>query len=295
MTSTIISQSGYNLFTIVGIHGRSPFELDVDHPTAILTGDACGAPCSTTVADPFCYPTAAGQYLLFEIYGAPALRGVIGVAEGSPCDGWTNAHAVLREDFHLSYPHPIREAGYEGLILVEAAETYQVRLYAQGPTVEQWRLEAVILEGNHYFDPTPFRHLDYWYLFTCVGGPPFERLELFVAPDLFGPWSVHPASPVVDRDPVGARPAGPLFEWDGRLYRPGQDCSRCYGERVVLHEVMSLDPESYREERVASVLSAGTQPWRRTGMHHLDFFSILPGECWAVVDGYTRHLGRRSG
>jgi hypothetical protein len=284
---------GYNLFTIKGVYGPSPFDLDIARPTTALTGVTCGGFAHTTVADPFYYSTVSGEHLLFEIYGMPKRRGQIAVAEGSPEAGWANPRIVLEEDFHLSYPHPIRECGYEGLIVVEAATTRQVRLYAQGATVDQWRFTAVILEGDQYNDPTPFRWCNYWYLFSCVGGPPFGRLELFVAPDLFGPWSPHPCSPVIDGNPVGARPAGPLFQWAGKLYRPGQDCSRRYGERVIFHEIDHLDPIRYQERPMASELGPGPQSWRRSGMHHIDFAALLPGRCSAVVDGYRRILGER--
>jgi hypothetical protein len=51
----------------------------------------------------------------------------------------------------------------------------------------------------------------------------------------------------------GTRPAGALFSHGGMRYRPAQDCSRVYGEAVVLQRVETLTPTAYRETEVACV------------------------------------------
>ncbi len=39
----------------------------------------------------------------------------------------------------------------------------------------------------------------------------------------------------------------------GCLYRPSQDCSRSYGERITLNRVLKLTPEEFEEEQAGSV------------------------------------------
>ena len=49
-------------------------------------------------------------------------------------------------------------------------------------------------------------------------------------------------------DVTSSRPAGPLFERDGMLLRPAQDCSSTYGAAVVLHRIVELTPDRFQEQ-----------------------------------------------
>ena len=50
-----------------------------------------------------------------------------------------------------------------------------------------------------------------------------------------------------------ARPAGPLFEHDDKLYRPAQDSRERYGFGLVINEILELTPQTYREHIVEKV------------------------------------------
>ena len=64
-----------------------------------------------------------------------------------------------------------------------------------------------------------------------------------------GPWSAHAANPVVS-DPRQARPGGQLFEWNGRLCRPAQDCSDRYGRALTIFEIEELTTSQFRERAI---------------------------------------------
>ena len=36
----------------------------------------------------------------------------------------------------------------------------------------------------------------------------------------------------------------------GRLYRPAQDCSEVYGQRIVINEVLALSPADFEERSI---------------------------------------------
>jgi hypothetical protein len=83
-----------------------------------------------------------------------------------------------------------------------------------------------------------------------------------------GLWREHPRSPVVQSF-ERARQAGRLFELDGRLYRPSQDCLRGYGHSLNINEITQFDTERYSErlvQRVEPDWEPGT-----TANHHLDW------------------------
>ena len=85
-------------------------------------------------------------------------------------------------------------------------------------------------------------------------------------------------------DPGTARPAGRLFRREGLLIRPSQDCSRGYGQAVVLNRVDALSPSEYRETPIERIEPNWLRGIERT--HTYTFDSRY--EC---LDGY-RHVNR---
>ena len=142
----------------------------------------------------------------------------------------------------------------------------------------------MLLDGLTALDATLYIEDGIFWLFANVveGQEDSGQLWLFSSPSLDGVWRPHPRNPVVT-DPGTARPAGRLFRREGLLIRPGQDCSRGYGEAVVLNRVDALTSE-YRETAVERI-----EPnWLRgiQGTHTYTFDSRY--EC---LDGY-RHVSR---
>jgi len=94
-------------------------------------------------------------------------------------------------------------------------------------------------------------------LFTGIseneGSFPEVELFLFFSDELFtSQWKPHPLNPIVS-DVKKARPAGRVFEKDGKLYRPSQDCSKSYGYGFDLNRILVLSETEYREERDVAV------------------------------------------
>ena len=54
-------------------------------------------------------------------------------------------------------------------------------------------------------------------------------------------------------DVRGARAAGMVFNANGRLFRPGQDCAATYGAAVVIHEILALTETDFCETPVAEL------------------------------------------
>ena len=90
---------------------------------------------------------------------------------------------------------------------------------------------------------------------------------LLHAEALEGPWRPHAGNPV-KRDIGSSRPAGTPFVHEGRLYRPAQDCTGCYGAAIVVNRVRALDPERFAEEPVARIAPDRASPFPH-GAHTL--------------------------
>ena len=88
----------------------------------------------------------------------------------------------------------------------------------------------------------------------AVGGAlEWDELHLFHADSPLGPWRPHRRNPVKS-DVRSSRPAGSLFEWQGSLCRPAQDCSRRYGYAISVNRILRIDTEEYREVEVSRIL-----------------------------------------
>lgn len=169
--------------------------------------------------------------------------------------------------FHMSYPYLFRHEG-RLFCVPETSEAGEVRLYVLDERTLEPRLDRVLISGRRLVDGTIFQHEGRWWLLaTDEANGANDKLHAWMAPDLRGPWTEHPANPI-KTDPRSSRPAGRPFVHDGRLYRPGQDCSRVYGGAVAINRIVELTPDRF-EEMTVHLLKP--QPgWRYTaGLHTL--------------------------
>jgi hypothetical protein len=148
---------------------------------------------------------------------------------------------------HASYPQVVEDEGtlfcFPEIARVSSPMLY--RLASDGVTVAE-KLPLQGLEDQRLLDATLFRHEGLWYLFAGARGSEALRLDLWVAPELTGPFRPHPSSPVC-LDPRSARMAGPLTRIGGCLYRFGQDGVKKYGGRVTVSRVDVLTEHAYDE------------------------------------------------
>jgi len=274
----------------IGIYeGPSPLALAPAagiHNPVLTAADAVDVDAGF-VADPFLVPHDGGWYLFFEIKLRRAGKGVIALAESRDGHAWRYRGIVLHEPFHLSYPYVFRwrEAWY---MVPESAPAGQVRLYRGSPFPHCWSLAAVLLE-RPCVDASILRRDGRFFMWACTTPGRHERLELFHAEELVGPWHPHPQNPLVAADARRARPAGKPFRWQGRLLRPVQDCHPWYGRQVRLFEVLELSTGGYREREVeeSPILRPAASGWNRDAMHHVDVHRLAGGRWLAAVDGHA--------
>jgi hypothetical protein len=274
----------------IGVYsGASPFLLtspaDVRNP--VVTAEDVSDLDVNIVAHPFLAVTDAAYYLFFTAKSnRDGEYSGIGCAQSQDGLAWRYRRIVLREPFVLSYPQVIAWQG-EHYMVPEAYEGTSVRLYRASAFPDRWVYQRDLLVGDHFISPSLVWHAGLWWMF--VSRLDNATLRLFHAPDLNGPWTEHPRSPLVAGNLRTARPASRPFVVDGVLYRSGQDCYPTYGRQVFAFRVTDISPTSYTEEMIPTPLVGATaQGWNAEGMHHVDAHQIAPGTWIAAVDAKGR-------
>jgi hypothetical protein len=243
------------------------------------------------VADPFMLRVAGVWHMFFEVLNRQTKKGEIGLARSDNGLDWTYRQIVLTEPFHLSYPYTF-EWNNDFYMIPETLKAEAVCLYKADDFPTRWSRVGSLINAP-CADPSIVRFDDKWWLFACSAPYQHDVLRLYFAEDLTGPWTEHPASPIVKGNRQSARPAGRLLEMDDKLIRFAQDCLPTYGSGVRAFEISELTTGSYveKESQHSPVLKAGGDGWNGLRMHHLDPHQIAPGQWIACVDGFSRELG----
>jgi hypothetical protein len=197
-------------------------------------------------ADPFVVERDGRGYIFFEDYSYDTGKGVIAYVCVDGPKVMSRPATVLDCPYHLSFPF-VFEWGGEVYMVPESSEARRIELYRATRFPDQWELERVLMADTNAVDSAILHRDGRFWLFTNIavdGAPTVDELFVFWSDSLDGDWTPHPLNPVVS-DVRRARAAGRIFELDGRLVRPSQDCSVRYGGAVVFNELRMVDDEDW--------------------------------------------------
>jgi len=229
-------------------------------------------PTDRVWADPFLWKVGDKCFVFCEewIYSQP--HGHLSVMELAQDGSAVSAPIpVLTEQHHLSYPFLFE---YEDALhmLPEAGAGRSLDVYRCEEFPHRWRKHATLMPNLRYADATLIEYQGKWWLFITIKRGLFalsRDLFVFSADNpLTDKWTAHPRNPVV-RSFSSARPAGPLFEHQGKLFRPSQDCLVRYGHSLKINEVTRLDAKHYAERTVTEVKPDWEAGLR--AVHHIDW------------------------
>lgn len=237
------------------------------------------SPSGVFWADPVLCEWQGQTHLFVEEYDYARQRGRLAVAQVED-PRLLRFETCLDEPFHLSYPCVFTHGG-QAYMIPESHAAGEVRLYAAGDYPLRWKLRKVLLKIPAV-DTTPYYDGRKWWLFVTTCGPLgfCPSLLLFHADELEGEWTYHPANPL-SGSLENVRNAGPVFESEGRVYRPSQSGRGGYGANFSLNEVERLNEREYRERRVSTTLPRGLP-----GM--LGTHTYTRTAHWEAVDGVFR-------
>ena len=194
---------------------------------------------------------------------------MISVFTVSP-DGIASApRPVLETPYHLSYPFVFERDGVV-YMMPESCAANRLELYRAERFPDVWVRETILLDGIVVADATLLEASGTLWVFATLGQDghsDWDSLGLFRADGLTGPWTPHPKNPVLI-DASQARSGGRVFERDGRLYRPTQDCSTGYGAGLALCAIDRLDESDYAQSVSARLVARPGQGFH--GVHTLN-------------------------
>jgi hypothetical protein len=121
----------------------------------------------------------------------------------------------------------------------------------------EWELEKVLMKNVHAVDSTILCRDNKYWLFcniTQSPGPSAQNeLYLFYSDKLISNnWKSHPLNPIVS-DFKKSRPAGKLFIYNNKLYRPSQNGLKHYGYGMQINQVLQLTETTYEEMLIDSI------------------------------------------
>jgi hypothetical protein len=272
-------------WSIAVYRGTTPFTLrPCGEDVPVLSPESVTDIKCKTVADPFLLRRDGVWYLFFEAWNGDAGRGEIGCATSADGMSWQYGGIVLRESFHLSYPHVF---AHEGAVYMvpETRQKGSIRLYAATRFPDQWTLASVLAQGD-YADSTLFLHEGKWRMFAQRG---LDEMRVFQSANLESGWSEHPGNPFWAANRTYCRPGGRILNFDGAWYRFAQDGLVSYGNNLRALRIEQMSDEIFEEREIAAspILRASRRGWNALGMHHLDAVEIAQGEWLGVVDGVT--------
>ncbi|HUO44260.1 MAG TPA: hypothetical protein VMT94_05035 [Burkholderiales bacterium] len=222
-------------------------------------------------ADPFPVEKDGHYFVFFEELMFATGKGHISVIEIDAAGRWTSPVKVLEEKHHLSYPFVFEWDGVHYMI-PESSEKRCVELYRCVRFPDQWALDRVLIDNIRAVDATLCAIDGLWWMFVNVspeGVEIYDELHIYYADSPLGPWLPHQRNPVVS-DMMRARPAGRLFERNGRWLRPAQICAPIYGAGLSINRIIEITPEKFVEEEIQQIYAEtetiGIHTWNEAGL-----------------------------
>jgi hypothetical protein len=216
-------------------------------------------------ADPFVWNAAGRPRLFFEVLPFATGRGHLACLDlDERLRPLGDAHEVLREPWHLSYPFLWEEEG-RLYVIPESAAHGALELYEWNEAARRLEHRCRLIDGRRLADATLLRWRGrLWLMCTSAspGGSLNDSLHLFHSERLQGPWQAHPMNPVKVCART-ARPAGAAWLEDGVPHRVVQDCTQVYGGAVRCMRITQLDDLGFAEEEVSGWRPAQTFAGKR--------------------------------
>ncbi|MHC4116280.1 MAG: glucosamine inositolphosphorylceramide transferase family protein [Planctomycetota bacterium] len=254
------------------------FHLSDEFSASLCKYEKIVPPKDRMWADPHVLYKDGKYYIFIEELIYPAKNAHISLIVMDENGDYQQPVRIMEKPHHLSYPFVFEHKG-EFYMIPDNGSRRTVELYKCVDFPLKWQWQMNLMEDVRISDATVHYHGGKWWMFANItenrGASTWDELCLFYSDDLFSKrWRAHPRNPVVS-DCRSARPAGRIFEMDGRLYRPSQNCSVRYGYGFNISHIELLDEHDYAETIVSRVTPhwdkkvIGTHTFNRANSLHV--------------------------
>lgn len=211
-------------------------------------------PVKTFYADPFILKKKDQFYIFFEDYSDEKGKGHLSVFTLDLNGAIQSKTTILEKEYHLSYPF-VFEWKDEFWMIPETASVKNIQLYKAIDFPGEWIFVKNLMSDIEFIDATLLFHNQKYWLFGTrqlnMNTSTNDQLFIYYADDLLAEdWNPHPQNPVATSI-SNCRPAGKIFEQNGKLYRPAQNnASFQYGFGICINEIEILSEFEYKEKLV---------------------------------------------
>lgn len=206
------------------------------------------APKGQWIADPFLYEFNERHFLFVEQYIKEEKHACLGcyeIIEGEP----TNYHVIIKNPYHMSYPCVFFYKGHH-YIIPESSANNTIDLYEAKKFPFMWEHKQILLEGDKFVDSTVYLKKNQPMLFSYKKASDGWYIDLFQLNIENG--KLLKLSEKKYPQNTG-RPAGFLFSDGVNLYRPSQDCSKKYGESLIINKIDWFNEDQFNEQPLSVI------------------------------------------
>jgi hypothetical protein len=175
-------------------------------------------------------------------------------------------------DSHLSYPY-VFEDNSTTYIIPEQHKQNKVDLYKWNSSDEKMEFVKTLIDNFPGVDNSFVKWKDKYWMFSTTATKKSAdiHLHLFYADSLDGNWTPHKLNPIITSI-KSSRPAGTMFIYGDKLYRPAQNSSKTYGGSITIFEVTELSIDGYCELAVESIQPEDFENSNFIGIHTISKF-----------------------
>lgn len=208
-------------------------------------------------ADPFFFKFNGKKYIIYETFDFKPYLGQISIAQLDAENKiiLNTTKILFTNRTHFSYPC-VFEHDDKVFVVPENILSQKVTAFELDMNSLEIVSEKNLLSGRRFVDPTIFfRDGYFWILFTEWNNYNYgsSKLYLYYAKSFEGPYTPHDLNPIVT-DMSRARSAGNVFEHEGKIYRPSQDCLNRYGQKINISQIEKISTSEYQEKVVQYIL-----------------------------------------
>lgn len=200
-------------------------------------------------ADPFLIEKDGKCYLFFEAFDRLQKKGLLGYREISE-NKISDIKIIYESKSHLSFPYVYEENGMYYIIPESSKENELFRLKCTS-FPDKWEKEKVLINDS-LVDTVIYQNdnIKYYISERVDSNNYFDRVDLFYEEnDKIAECRNNP----VKSDVNNARGAGKIFEFDGKLIRPAQNCGNSYGEKLNFNQIIELSKDKFEEKFLCDI------------------------------------------